>query len=73
MDKLIGYLLATSLWLLSASTKSGKTRVDAEPVAAGTPHSPGMARRPIGAIGKSKKASNKRGRYDVEREFDLTA
>src|SRR5271167_1056273 len=42
MEKLIGCLLATSLLLFSASTKSGNTPVGAELVPAGTPYSPGI-------------------------------
>jgi 2-iminobutanoate/2-iminopropanoate deaminase len=42
MEKLIGCLLAASLLLFSASTKSGNTAVGAELVPAGTPYSPGI-------------------------------
>ena len=42
MGKLIGCLLAASLLLFSASTKSGNTPIGAELVPAGTPYSPGI-------------------------------
>jgi hypothetical protein len=42
MEKLISCLLAASLLLFSASTKSGNTAVGAELVPAGTPYSPGI-------------------------------
>jgi 2-iminobutanoate/2-iminopropanoate deaminase len=42
MGKMIGCLLAASLLLFSASTKSGNAPVGAELVAAGTPYSPGI-------------------------------
>jgi 2-iminobutanoate/2-iminopropanoate deaminase len=42
MEKLIGCLLAASLLLFSASTKSGNTPVGAELVPADTPYSPGI-------------------------------
>jgi hypothetical protein len=45
MEKLIGGLLAASLLLFSASTKSGNTPVGAELVPTGTPYSPGILAR----------------------------
>lgn len=42
MEKLMGCLLAASLLLFSASTKSGNIPVGAELVPAGTPYSPGI-------------------------------
>jgi len=42
MEKLIGCLLAASLLLFSASTRSGNTPVGAELVPAGMPYSPGI-------------------------------
>ena len=42
MEKLISCLLAASLVLFSASTRSGNTSVGTELVPAGTPYSPGI-------------------------------
>jgi 2-iminobutanoate/2-iminopropanoate deaminase len=42
MERLIGCLLAASVVLFSASTKSGNTPIGAELVPAGTPYSPGI-------------------------------